>query len=205
MYFAGICFPWTHDSKETWLSSLAGSDNFFVVAFNLRLLLFKFFQFTLNVRISEHNSGCLSLSLQELTSLQGFSYNWSCCGRTYGKTYTLLVAAGKSSPPRLARTTLSLLRLRIRVLIISVTIRRLLGKGESQNDTPTRSFQRGFYSERRQEQKPTTINFHPFVTAVDKVANRVKIHHVGTFEIFFCDTCSFSLCRRALPQVSVAW
>ena len=65
----------------------------------------------------------------------------------------LSVAAGKSSPPRLARTTLSLLRLRIRVLIISVTIRRLLGKGESQNDTPTRSFQRGFYSERRQEQK----------------------------------------------------
>ena len=117
----------------------------------------------------------------------------------------LSVAAGKSSPPRLARTTLSLLRLRIRVLIISVTIRRLLGKGESQNDTPKRSFQGGFYSERRKEQKPTTINFHSFVTAVDKVANRVKIHHVGTFEIFFCDTCSFSLCRRALPQVSVAW
>ena len=34
------------------------------------------------------------------------------------------------------------------------------------------------------------------VTAVDKVIKRVKIHYVGIFEIFFCDTCSFSLCLR---------
>ena len=64
------------------------------------------------------------------------------------------------------------------------------------------SFQRGFYSERGQKEKPTTANFHPVaVTAVDKVAKRVKTH----LGIFLCDTCSFSLCRRALPQVSVAW
>ena len=53
---------------------------------------------------------------------------------------------------RLARTTLSLLRLRIRVFIALVT---MLEKGESQNNTPTRSFQRSFHSERRQEnQRP---------------------------------------------------
>ena len=37
------------------------------------------------------------------------------------------------------------------------------------------------------------------VTAVDKVIKRVKIHYVGIFgifEIFFCDTYSFSLCLR---------
>ena len=59
---------------------------------------------------------------------------------------------------------------------------------------------------RKKTRKPTTLNFHPVVvTAVDKVAKRGNIHNVGIFGIFFCDTCSFSLGRRALPQVSVAW
>ena len=78
---------------------------------------------------------------------------------------------------------------------------------QSQNDTPMRSFQLGFYSRRRQEQKPMTVNFHPVVvTVVDKVAKRVKfttLESMGSFSV--CDTCSFSLRRRALPQVSVAW
>ena len=45
-----------------------------------------------NVLISVNNSGCLSLSLQELTSLQGVSYNWSYRGRWYGNEYTLFRA-----------------------------------------------------------------------------------------------------------------
>ena len=95
----------------------------------------------------------------------------------------LSVAAGKSSPPRLARTTLSLLRLRIRVLIISVTIRRLLGKGESQNDTPRRFFQGGFYSARRQEQK---TNDHKLSSFRD---SRRQSRH-------FPPHCLWQLCRE---------
>ena len=84
---------------------------------------------------------------------------------------------------RLARTKLSLLRLRIRVSIALVTI-YTRKHGSSKGKESPKTILRGFYSERRQGQKPTTINFHPVVvTAVDKVAKRVKIHHVGIFGI----------------------
>ena len=45
-------------------------------------------------------------------------------------------------------------------------------------------------------------------SAVDKIGKRAKIHYVeifGIFEISFFYIYSFSLYRRAFPQVAVAW
>ena len=63
---------------------------------------------------------------------------------------------------------------------------RLQGKGESQNDTPTRSFQRGFYSEKKTRSKTNDRKLSSCRCDSRRQSRKAsEIHHVGIFGIFF--------------------